>query len=1171
MKETITSKIITMSKYTLFGIFLQLIFYNMVSADKTNAQVVSINEIRLSLVVDGSIIDIFSAIENETSFRFSYNNMRLDKDKKIHIKAKNQSLSEILLQVSKESNLRFKRINETIHVLSLGESQQRVEEVLFENRQLRKITGRVTSSDEQEGLPGVNIIERGTSNGTVTDVDGHYSINVPEGAVLIFSSVGYVREEVEVGSRSVIDLVMIPDIQTLAELVVVGYGQQKKVSSVASISQIKGDELQEVGGVTNVSEQLQGIMPGVTVINTSSKPGDASNTELFIRGKASWVSSSILALVDGVERDFNDVDPNEIETISVLKDASATAVYGVKGANGVILITTKRGSLTEPKISFEANFGWKDPTSKPEFADYVTSMQKWNEAATNDKQWDKLIPESTINAWSDALATGNYGPYNVYFPQIDWWDQLITTGKSQKYNVNVQGGTKFIKYFTSLGYLDDGDIFKTQKSDLYDPSFGYERYNWRTNFDFNLTRTSLLTVNLSGFYGYRSQMGYHADPQENQSTGEKTFFNSIYFSPRNIFPIAYEDGVFGVNAVGEGNLLASFDLGQRIFKTYKNFIDVVYKQDLDFIIEGLRAHTKLSYNTQSGTLTEIERFETGKNDYDASNIIGYYRAYDYSNPLDDGGYALLTSQRWPEIFQGSNPAAVYDKILNGSYQKKLYYEFGFDFEKKFNNHNITFMALMNRIEDEGLRNNSAANLQFRIRNEAWVSRLTYNYNERYLAELNGAYTGSQKFARGRRFGFFPSYAFGWRITEEPFFKNLVGSRIISNLKARYSSGVIGYDQSAPAYTYIQVYNNKGGGVSFGDISKYTYGPLYSEGPGANENATWETAHKQNLGFEIGIFNNLDITLDLFKEKREGILMPVATPGWVGIGESTGNIGKTKNQGYEIEVEWQNKIGKHTNYWLKANYTSSENRVVYRNDPNQLPGYQKNAGKPIGVERNLIVAGYYMSLDDIYNGPTANNSSTQNKLVPGDFLYMDYNADGKIQDSEDRAPMADLSYPLSTYGFSAGIRYKEVGVSVDFYGVSNIRKQIDGDVVWDLNNGNSGTYIANPDVINTWNPLNYTSAVKPVLHSDYRSYSMRNGTTYLFQDAAYLRLKNVEVNYAVPGKFLKDLGISKLQVYANANNLLTFTKYNKNLDPEQANAKVYPLIKRYNTGLRLSFN
>jgi len=1112
---------------------------------------------------DATLKVILSSIEKTSDYIFIYNEVVLNSNFKKSVFFKDEDIENVLQSLFKGLDIIYKIDGRQVYI---SKRTKLIEEKSKQEIKKTKITGIVVDENDQ-AIIGASIMIKGTSFGTITDVNGRFSLETPDQGLIKISFIGYDPQLIAISGKTSFKISLNQSMKGLDEVVIVGYGTQKKLSTVASISQVSGDALEKRSGTTNVSEQLQGLLPGVTILNNSSKPG-YNSSELFIRGKASWVSSSILALVDGVERDFNDVDPNEIETISVLKDASATAVYGVKGANGVILITTKRGTLKEPKISFESSLGWRNPTSKPEFSDYVTSMNKWNVATTNDKQWTKLIPQSTIDTWSNALTTGNYGPYNLYFPQIDWWDEMVQTGMSEKYNLNIRGGTDFIKYFTSIGYLDEGDIFKTRENDLYDPSFGYKRYNWRMNFDFNLTKTTLLTVNMSGYYGYRNQTWSNSDPQVDGSAGERNLFQSIYFASRNIFPIQYEDGSYGLNSVGDGNLIGNFDLGERSFKSNKNFIDVVFNQELDFITQGLNFHAKLSYDTQSNTLTEISRYAASVNKF---AMIGYYRSYDYSNPLPEGGYALISSKRWPSDFQGDRPDASYDNIMNGGYQRNLLYEFGFDYVKSFNDHNITLMALMNRTEDSGLKNSSLVNINFPINEESWVSRFTYNWKERYLVEINAAYTGSQKFAPGKRFGFFPSYALGWRVLEEPFMKEILGSSsVINNLKIRFSSGIIGYDESAPAYTYIQMYNNSAGGVKFGDYSVYNYGPLYREGATANPNATWETSYKQNIGIDLGMFNKLNVNLDLFNENREGILMSVATPGWVGVGNPTGNVGRTKNHGFELELSWNDKIGRFVNYWLKANYTFSENRIIYRNDPYLMDDYRKYAGKPISVQNKLVVVGYYNSLDDIYNGPTTNNITTQSQLLSGDFLYVDYNADGKIQDAEDQVPMKELTYPQTTYGFSGGLGYKGFELSVVFYGVGRTFQEVDGGILWDLNDGNTGTFSSTPEVNQTWTPSEAFTATKPVLHSDYRSYSMRGGTTYSYQDASYLRLKNCEFSYAFKGKVLKSLNISKLQLFANGDNLLTFTTYNKNIDPEQDGTGVYPVVKSYSTGIRLTF-
>lgn len=817
-------------------------FFLLAGLLEVTANVYSQNaNIKLSMH-DVALNEIIKAIQEQTEFTFFYSTDDVKGIIVSKIELKSATLENTLNLSLEGTNLDYEIVHKAVIIKRRQKTRETfIDAVAQQQPQKREISGLVKDANGHS-LPGASVVVKGSTMGVITDSYGRFKLNIgSDDKILVISFIGMKTQEIPITGKTNIEVALEDEMVVMNDaVVVVGYGVQKKVSTVAAISQVSGEALGKISGLTNVTEQLQGMLPGVTILNNSSKPG-SNLTEIFIRGKASWVSSAILSLVDGVERDFNDVDPNEIETISVLKDASATAVYGVKGANGVILITTKRGIFKRPQISFESSYGWKAATTKPVFADYVTAMNSWNAAATNDKQWNKLIPQSTIDAWSNALATNNYGPYNLYFPQIDWWDQIVKTGTSQKYNVNIRGGTEFVKYFTSIGYLDNGDIFQTKTNELFDPSFGYKRYNWRTNLDFNLTKSSVLSVNISGYYGYRNQTGYRmgvANGSDENTFGQPAFFESIYTSARNMFPINYPDGTLGLNSVGGGNLMETFDMGQRTYKTYKNFIDLAYKQKLDFISKGLNFHAKLSYNTESASMSNIVK-------YDGSNFggtpdqgpIGYYRAYDYSNPLPDGGYALLASQRWPANYQGNNPSASYDNLMQGGYQKKLLYEFGFDYAKSIHKHNFTLMALMNRIEDRGLNGGSTAGMNFPINNESWVSRFTYNWNERYLLELNGAYTGSQKFAKGKRFGLFPSYAIGWRVTEEPLLKKLIGTKVLTNLKIRNSSGIIGYDQSAPAFTYIQMFNNIGGGVEFGDVSKYIYGPRYAEGSAANANAT----------------------------------------------------------------------------------------------------------------------------------------------------------------------------------------------------------------------------------------------------------------------------------------------------------------------------------------------
>lgn len=514
------------------------------------------------------------------------------------------------------------------------------------------VKGQVWDEVLNEPLIGVNVSVKGTTNGVITDVDGNFTINVQKNQVLIFSFIGY--KDVEIVVKPNLNLsrvIMSESLQQIEEVVVVGYGQQKKASSVGAIATTKGEDLLRVGSVTSVSEALQGQMPGVTAINTSSKPG-ADAADLFIRGKATWGNASPLVLVDGMERDFNDVDVNEIQSISVLKDASATAVYGVKGANGVILLTTKRGSNKKPVVNFSANFGFKQPTTKLEWADYPTAMKMYNEAAANDGMWDKVIPESTIAAWQHAYATGNYGPYNDYFPQVDWWSEMVGNfGFQQNYNLNITGGTERMSYFASIGMLNDGDIYNTKKQDEFDPRFYYKRYNWRTNFDFRLTKSTLLSVNIAGKMGYRNQPGYR-----DAGNGDSYIFNPFIQTPTNLFPIKYSDGEWGADLQGDGNIVAQMNnQGQRSYKSFQGFYDFILKQDLDMITKGLSVKATVSYNTYSERQSSIFRARMyGIDDSAASKngIIRYYREYDYSSPIvnADGtiDYPMVREERFPD-------------------------------------------------------------------------------------------------------------------------------------------------------------------------------------------------------------------------------------------------------------------------------------------------------------------------------------------------------------------------------------------------------------------------------------------------------------------------------------------------------------------------------------------
>ena len=532
-----------------------------------------------------------------------------------------------------------------------------------------------------ELLVGASVIQQGTSKGTMVDFEGEFSLKIDYNSSIEISYLGYKTQVItNITSSAALKITMVPDAASLDEIVIVGFATQTKQTLVGAVESIKGEELQKIGSVSTISESLQGALPGLTAISTSGKPGSDA-ADLYLRGRSSWQGDGgPLTLVDGIERDINNLDPNEINNISVLKDASATAVYGVRGANGVILITTKRGKIGKPKFNFTTNIGFKQSTAKPEFADYITAQKMYNEAATNDRNWTQLIPGSTIDAWTQNY--GQRGPYNTYFPEVDWVDQVMGTGVEQTYNLNMSGGSNLVKYFVSLGYRDDGDIFQTTPNEDYDPAFGLQKYNWRSNFDFDVTPITKFSINFSGNYRERTQPGYRIDGGGEDGFGQAQFFNLIYTAPRNLFPITYDDGFYGVSPSGEGNLIMQLnDGGKRTYQYFQGFYDAEVKQGLDFVTKGLNFVGSINYSSESSYEKKILIGGLGSS---GVGIIRYNRNYDYANPLvaADGSitYPLLTETRYPDDISQGLPLSSSNPSLFG-YSRKLNYKLQFNYKR----------------------------------------------------------------------------------------------------------------------------------------------------------------------------------------------------------------------------------------------------------------------------------------------------------------------------------------------------------------------------------------------------------------------------------------------------------------------------------------------------------
>ncbi|WEK38315.1 MAG: TonB-dependent receptor [Candidatus Pseudobacter hemicellulosilyticus] len=1023
------------------------------------------------------------------------------------------------------------------------------------------IQSQLIDTIDRQPLVGVGIGIKGSAKVTLTNKEGRFTLTASPQDILVFSYIGYQTREIAarlVAGMPAIE--MVRKDQKLAEVVVVGYGVQRKVSSVGSITAASGNELLSNGNMNSVSEALQGRLNGVVAINSTGKPG--SNTAaIYIRGKASWNTVSPLVLVDGIERNMNDIDMNEIESVSVLKDASATAVYGVRGANGVILVTTKRGTNQRAKVSFTAGLGLKQPTARLKWADYVTSMDMWNEAAANDKQWDKLIPQSTIDAWENAYATGNYGPYNEVFPEVDWYKEMLRkVGISQNYNLNVRGGSEKMNYFFSIGSQNDGDIYKIEKQKDFDPRNYFKRYNWRSNFDFKVSRSTVVSINVAGKMGYINE------------TGGLQNYTFIIQAPRNVFPIKYSNGYWGDSEELGYNILSNVsERGQRIEKQYQGWYDFSIKQKLDGLVKGLSAKVAVSYNQFSGTESLLYKGGIqGRTELESrTNVIRYFKKYDYANPIigADGQitYPLIREVRLPNVQTSEDlpVQASYDNLIAAG--RRLYYELSLGYDRKFGDHRVTGLALVNRQVIEN-KVSGANKMEFPAYTEDWVSRVTYGWKDRYLAELNMSYTGSEKFAPGKRFGFFPSFSAGWRVSEEPFIRKFAED-YLTNLKIRYSYGKVGSDFGAPRFNYIQLYNSSGN-IVLGNTQAVNFGPLYTEGSTANPYSTWEIALKQNIGVELELWNKLEMTLDLFDEQRTGILMtPRTTASWFGTGLPSINMGATKNHGLELGLGWTDRLSSGLRYWAKLNVALSENRIVDRDDPSDLAAHLKDAGKPIDWQSRYLAVGNYGSIDDVYNyAQTAIAGATPGGIIPGDLVYIDYNGDGIIE-ANDRVAVAEKNYPLTTYALDLGFSYKGFEVGAMLYAPLGVYKLQFDQFLWDFP---VSTVKAQPNTLDRWTPetANSSGVIRPATHFVRNHNNVQS--TFKYSDYSYLRLKNVRISYDLPRNLLDPISMSNCQVYITGNNLLTWSKVDSRVDPETGVAENYPIVRTYTIGIRASF-
>jgi TonB-linked SusC/RagA family outer membrane protein len=1022
----------------------------------------------------------------------------------------------------------------------------------------QQLTIRGTIKDAVTGdpLPGVTVVVKGTTIGTLSDVNGKFSLTVPDrNGVLSFSFIGFTTQEIPPVFGSDMNVLMSLEVTQITEVVVVGYGTQKKESVVGAITQVGSASLVK-SGITNVTNAITGKLSGVLTIQQTGEPG-ADQAEIIVRGLSSWNSSAPLVLVDGVERDFKDLDPNEINSISVLKDASATAVFGARGANGVIIVTTKRGLLGKAKMDFSSSFGMDIATRIPDHISSYTTMSMLNVALKNQQQFTDLISNNVLEEYRNPSSPLNA----LQYPDVNWYKELTRpAAPTFNTNLNIQGGTNFVKYFCSLGYLWQSSFFDGYHAGYMDTRYRYDRFNYRANLDFSLTKTTLLSLNLGGEIGIKNQPS-------------STTWAGLYGTSPSRFPAYFPDWVlqevpdlYYPDASGMRLAEAYFEnrgnpyttAYQGSFNKYtdsKLFTDLMLEQKLDNLLKGLSFRGKVSLST----------YYQNRSLY-ASYTFPVYRLYFNRIGVDANKDGVVDQNPWVRSGESSEvykltPPTVSVGGMEAGFYTDLYYEMSLNYSNTFGKHRVTGLALFNRQQQDKAT-------AFPYYNEGLVGRATYDYSNKYLFEVNIGYTGSERFAPGNRFGFFPSGAIGWVISEESFFRNSVPW--MNKLKLRYSDGLVGSDYATSRWLYISNY--------FLD----SRGNIWEE-PGPNSSAQWEEARKRDIGIEIGVFKNLfTLSVDLFDEQRSKMLLtPKSVTFVVGNTFKDLNLGSIKKHGIELEAEFNKTTANNINYFVKGIVGFNENRIINKDDPPYAPEYSKQAGKPIGAKTNgsiLTGTGYYTSINDIHNNPSP---ISVEQLFIGEMKFLDYNVDGAIN-SLDKFPIKGSAYPPITYSLSSGISYK--GFDFNFLFTGNSGKYIDYNMAFEYE-FNYSSWRVHSSQLDYWRPdnpnathstLHYTGDAPAIL-----SWAGGNASNWGFdialkemywRNADYLRLKEIYAGYNFKSDFLKDLiGISSLNVYATANNLLTFTKLIEG-DPERKDFYLgfYPLMTSIKLGLKFGF-
>ena len=1125
--------------FLLLGIDYSFASYNNYSQFKT-----------LSVSMSNSTLrEVLKTIEKSSQFVFFYLDDAVNLERKVSIDSKNKNIEEILSELFEGTSCTYRISDRQIFIS--GKAPASTEQ----QQNKRKISGRVTDI-KGEPLIGVNVTVDGDANGSITNMDGLYEIFVTKKSVVLkFTYIGFKTSEIRTNaSTNIYDVTLEEQVNELEETVIVGYGTQRKISNIGAQSSMKMEDIKTPSA--SLTTTLAGRLAGVVAVQRTGEPGkDAA--DIWIRGISTPNTSSPLVLVDGVERSFNDIDPEDIESLTTLKDASATAVYGVRGANGVILIKTKPGKVGKPTVSADYYESFTRFTKMVDLADGITYMNAANEAMRNDGIATKYTEDQIRN------TIAGKDPY--LYPNVDWLKEIFNDwGHNRRVNVNVRGGSEKVAYYASVSYFNETGMTVTDKNiDTYDSKMKYSRYNFTTNLNIDVTPTTKVEI---GAQGYLGEGNYPAISSAD-----------LYNAAMSISPVEYPKMFFvnGEAFVPGTSTNNNFNnpYSQATRRGYDNltknqiYSNLRVTQDLDMLTKGLKLTAMYAFDVYNEIHVHQDRAEST------------YNFLDTSVPYDMNGQPIL--QR---IYEGSNVLS-YKQETSGN--KKTYLEASLNYDRTFNDdHRVSALFLFNQ-QSKLLYPKGTLEDAIPYRMMGIAGRATYSWKDRYFAEFNIGYNGAENFSPKHRFGTFPAFGVGWVVSNEKFWQPL--SKAVSFLKIRYTDGKVGNSEvSDRRFMYLDQMKENG---DYG----YKFGPNGTKWSGYETvnmavDLIWEESRKQDLGIDLKLFNdNLSIVFDLFKERRENILLKRehSIPSFLGYNTSApyGNIGIIENKGFDGTIEYNKRINKDWVIALRGNVTFNKDKWIQGELPEQKYEWMNQYGHNINGVKGYVAEGLFTqteiddmarweSLSDANKAITPKPFASQFGTVKaGDIKYKDLNNDGQI-DAYDQTYISRGDVPTTVYGFGFTVGWKDLSVGMMFQGVAGAERVLNGSSVNPFNGGGgSGNLYSNigdrwteenPDQNAFYPRLSYGSETTSNINNFQKS-------TWWVRNMNFLRLKTLQVSYNLPKPWVNKVHLKNAAVYVMGTNLFTLSRF-KLWDPElnTDNGASYPNTTSYSVGINFTF-